>query len=1041
MTASSKRWAGWLAVPAVPAVVAGGLLLLCAGLCVGVPCVPTGLRYGLWLDECPAGRLRLSADVHAQGLVRQDVGTVRIAPSARYVLGDGASSSYEASAMHRGVSASVVLLDNEGQAVAGFEAEPFRRERGELISNVRLPALPDGDYVLRATVTAPFEDVTVDVPLALYAPALVHAITDRPLYKPGQDVLLRSVMLRRTDLSPLDGRPGRWRIVSPSGDEMLVEKDKAGPWGVADTSFPLDARAEIGTWRAIWESGAASDAISFEVRPFRLPRFTVEVAAVDAWYGAGDEIVLEGTARYGSGAPVASAPVEVRLSASSGRWPPPLAWEEPFRTRTDAAGRFRIVVGEVPADVLETATLTASARVVEAAGEIGVAAGTIVVSEHPIVARAVTELGDGLVGGFNNRAYVRVTTPDGRPFAKAEVAITPWWDAEAEPIVSTTDEDGVAAVQIDPGDPVTVVIDAPPFRPRPMVPQRPALVSAIEVLGQRSLDLPERRALDGVTDDVAACGDLTNGAQVAVGVRVDAGGAVRRVVAGAEPVERCVADAMRRVRFPAGTARTYAFTWQVPDSLRPSLHVANRSAVGADGVATLALGRAAAVARRCVPRGAGLDGAVVARVHWAVAAGDTSLDVLADSTGTSGLAPGQEACVRQAFSTVRLDAPAPADAMGSAEVRLSVPSSGESRPQDTTKTGYQLRVAVRTDGTAVGDAPLVLDAGAVPPLRIRATPTLVRAGDEVTFELFRGPSWSGGLPERLTLYEGSVAIASAPVDTKTRAAKIRIPDGPRPANQDPAGAMQHVDGPVDGFFTVDAGGARAIVFARPVHGLDVALTSDRPTYRPGETATLTITTTDGGAPTAAGVGLIGVDATLAQLAPLPGPDAYGRVTVRAAADRPAFDVFDPKALMLGQVRGDNAARAAVLRLTSLPDDPAGDERLWTYGRSAHHDEEELTAAFYRALARLTADVAAWEQHAAAGEQMTNERMVEMWSGALAALRQEGAPAIDAFGRELTLDALPGELLAQVDPRQVVADATRLPEDVVAWDRYVAEEVR
>ena len=42
--------------------------------------------------------------------------------------------------------------------------------------------------------------------------------------------------------------------------------------------------------------------------------------------------------------------------------------------------------------------------------------------------------------------------------------------------------------------------------------------------------------------------------------------------------------------------------------------------------------------------------------------------------------------------------------------------------------------------------------------------------------------------------------------------------------------------------------------------------------------------------------------------------------------------------------------------------------------------------------------------------------------------------------ELTLDILPEDLLAQVDPRQVVADATRLPEDVVSWERYVAEEV-
>ena len=46
------------------------------------------------------------------------------------------------------------------------------------------------------------------------------------------------------------------------------------------------------------------------------------------WYGIGDEIAVDGLARYTSGAPVANAPVEVRIRRSEGRWPAPLEWEE-----------------------------------------------------------------------------------------------------------------------------------------------------------------------------------------------------------------------------------------------------------------------------------------------------------------------------------------------------------------------------------------------------------------------------------------------------------------------------------------------------------------------------------------------------------------------------------------------------------------------------------------------------------------------------------------------------------------------------------------
>jgi hypothetical protein len=190
----------------------------------------------------------------------------------------------------------------------------------------------------------------------------------------------------------------------------------------------------------------------------------------------------------------------------------------------------------------------------------------------------------------------------------------------------------------------------------------------------------------------------------------------------------------------------------------------------------------------------------------------------------------------------------------------------------------------------------------------------------------------------------------------------------------------------------------------------------------------------------AGVGLMGVDSTLGQIATLPGPDAYGRVTVRVTADRPAFDSFDPKALVLGQVRGENAAKAAVLRISQLPADAAGDERLWGSVRTTDDDLEVLTRNFYRALEALYVEEHAWEASAPAGEMMTPEKMVELWDKVVSASPSED-PYVDAFGRPLGVKALPQDLLAQVDPRTVVTDGTRLPEDIVSWQRYVEEEVQ
>jgi hypothetical protein len=1000
--------------------------MICLGACIGVPCLSVGFSTGLWLDDCPATRLRLGADVNANGLVRGQEGFISVSPFVRFMEGEGTSAWIRQEGIFRGVTITAELVDLEDQPVPDGVVELEQTWYDTQVSlKVKVGDLPDGDYKLRVHLKWNSTDddaQAIDVPLAFYAPALAHVMTDRPLYRPGQEVLLRSVLFRRTDLTPLDGRPGKWHVTNPAGDEMLVERDKAGAFGIADTSFPLDDRAMVGQWTARWESGPASDQVTFDVRPFKLPRFTVDASPGDTWYRINDEIVVEGTAKYSSGAPVANAPVTMNLRVAEGRWPMPLDWEEPFTGKTDGYGKFRIVVGRVPPDLIERSVLSASISVTEAAGETAVGGARVVLSQYDMQVQAVTELGDGLVGGFNNRAYLRVTTPDGRPLPKAHLKVTPWWDAQSAGFEADSDEDGVASFQLDPGDPVTVVIPAPPFRQRPLTPSVPSINSGYELSTGSSFDLAERRALEAAIPAVAACGDYAvGGASVNLGMRVDAGGAVRRVMTGSTLVEQCVADAMQRVHMPYDDERTYTLSWSVTDSLRPWLTGSVSTAWGDASGVQAAFDQSASRARKCLPRGSGISGATVLQVHWQRDVGSKTIAVTPLLGESTGLSPGDLACVRQAFASPVLGYTSTSEGMGTATYSMSLPYQSSYVPQDQAITGYQLRVAAVSDGAKVGEAPIVMSVGSIPALRIRATPTLASPGDELTFELIRGPSYYGELPEELHLMEGTFDIAKAKVDKDARSVKFTVPPDR------------------DGFLYVEYNGARAVVYVRPNDPLSVALSTDKPKYRPGETATLTVTTRAGEAPVAAGVGLVGVDSTLAQLAPLLGPDEYGRITVRETSDTPAFGAFDPKALVLGELRGENAAKAAVLRISTLPMDPAGDDAVYAYARSVDDDVEVLTTSFYRALDRLATNEGTWESGAPAGELMTNEKMAALWTRTLDELDAEGKPAVDAFGRRLELRVLPADLLGQIDPRSMVGDATRLPEDIIDWQRWVAEE--
>ncbi|MEO0605580.1 MAG: hypothetical protein AAF211_29380, partial [Myxococcota bacterium] len=543
------------------------------------------------------------------------------------------------------------------------------------------------------------------------------------------------------------------------------------------------------------------------------------------------------------------------------------------------------------------------------------------------------------------------------------------------------------------------------------------------VAGGAPLTLTTRRALDALHPQVARCGRYALGDRdVPVGIRVGTDGAPDQVMAPPDRLGRCLDRAMRRLRLGSGPVRTLALTWRVPDSQHPSLRLAHERVFG-QGIDTF-LDDIALGARRCLPFGRGREDASLARIHWSVEQRSRRLETRVEPLDRGGIPGWAWRCMRDDFLDLSLPEPVDTQAMGASTVFLRVPSTVDGpRPQDRTRTAYALEVTARDpDGTEVlGRGRLVMQVGTLPELRLRATPALAAPGDEVTIALLRGPDFVGRLPSTLTLRKGSVEIAKEEVEDNR--VTFTLPDD------------------VAGFLAVEYRGARAIVFVRPDAPLEVEVTADAMTYRPGDTATFRVATTADGAPEPAAVGLSGVDLTLAALAALPGPDALGRATVRAEATKPAFGVFDPVGLALGQVKGEHAAMATVLRVARLPDDAAGDRPVSGRVDGFADVDSPLTLGFYRTLEKAVALVRAWEASAPSDELLTPERMVGFWTEALAALESEDAPAVDGFGRPLTLSVLPRELLGQVDPRQMAMDGTRLPEDVVNWVAYVDTEGR
>jgi hypothetical protein len=358
--------------------------------------------------------------------------------------------------------------------------------------------------------------------------------------------------------------------------------------------------------------------------------------------------------------------------------------------------------------------------------------------------------------------------------------------------------------------------------------------------------------------------------------------------------------------------------------------------------------------------------------------------------------------------------------IGVATVRINAPEKYESiKPQDTIMVGYEFLVTAKKGNEVFGSTKLRMTPGAVPQIRLRASSQLVRPGDAVKIEILRGPDFTGELPEELFLTH-AFESQKAKVDATTRTATFTIPAD------------------WQGWAGVQWGGGQTFLFVKPNASLAVKVTPEKPRYAPGQVAQLGIETTIGEKGGAAAVGLFGVDDSLSQLTSLPGADELAGLRPQATGSA-AFGSMDAQALSLGRVRGANAAAATLARVSAMPPPPQVEAAVSVNGSTVFDPNEAQVDRFYVVLGELYTQVRAWEGSAPESAKMTPAVMSQLWNKSLDAVEARKESASDAWGRRLRLHRLPSDLLSFTEPRAVVINGTRLPEDTQNWAQWVAKE--
>ncbi len=231
-------------------------------------------------------------------------------------------------------------------------------------------------------------------------PVQLYVQTDRPIYRPGQNVLLSAQALERLarGLKTLGNQPVHFKITDPNGKAVFSAAAQANALGSAQAKFTVPENNLLGTYSinaSLTTDGRTYYAYhSFRVEEYKRPDYELTLAPLTRPLEYGKKTILTGSARYYMGTPLAQATVIYTLKRKNyvplfywWRLPAPTAEEKTLlqgKTSTDKDGNFTLDFTPLRQNEDEEfARYELEANVYDESGRAISASRTYKISAHP----------------------------------------------------------------------------------------------------------------------------------------------------------------------------------------------------------------------------------------------------------------------------------------------------------------------------------------------------------------------------------------------------------------------------------------------------------------------------------------------------------------------------------------------------------------------------------------------------------------------------------------------------------------------------------
>lgn len=273
--------------------------------------------------------------------------------------------------------------------------------------------------------------------------------TDKPIYKPGQTMHLRSLALGRDGNRPVEGEQAVFEVEDAKGNKVFKKTLETDEFGIASSTFVIGNIVNEGTYKVRAIVGEVTSEKTVQVEQYALPKFDVDITTDKSWYGPGETVSGVVNARYFFGKPVAEGSVTVEAATVDVG----VNVYQQVMGQMDENGRYQFSIETPQALVglpLEQGLAVVSLRVTatDTAGQQVVKESLVRVAPQPLRIALVPEA-TSLVAGFDNRLNLFVTDPLGAPVRNAVATLSP---SDGEDIEVETGMFGHAEVLFRPAD-------------------------------------------------------------------------------------------------------------------------------------------------------------------------------------------------------------------------------------------------------------------------------------------------------------------------------------------------------------------------------------------------------------------------------------------------------------------------------------------------------------------------------------------------------------------------------------------------------------